>query len=247
MKRRMKKIAALLVVMAMAFAVLTDAGTAGFAAGKKNAVKSVKVTNVAGKKLTLKKGQKFKLKAKVTLKKKKKATKKVKFLTGKKAVASVNQKGIVTAKKAGTAKITVVSRANPKKKVVIQVTVTDKILVKSISLNKTSLTMEALEDEYQLLASVAPKNASNRKLSWSSSNAQIADVDSTGYVEALEAGTVVITARATDGSGVKAICKVTVTDSEEDGYYDADDDDDDDYYGDDYDDDDDDYYDEEDY
>ena len=75
MKRRMKKIAALLVVMAMAFAVLTDAGTAGFAAGKKNAVKSVKVTNVAGKKLTLKKGQKFKLKAKVTLKKKKKATK----------------------------------------------------------------------------------------------------------------------------------------------------------------------------
>lgn len=55
-----------------------------------------------------------------------------------------------------------------------------------------------------------PKNADNRKLKWSSSNKKIATVDANGKVKGLRYGVVTITAAATDGSNVKASCKVRV-------------------------------------
>ena len=48
----------------------------------------------------------------------------------------------------------------------------------------------------KLSATVAPSNASNKKVTWSSSNEQIATVDSKGNVKANKAGTVKITAKA---------------------------------------------------
>ena len=50
----------------------------------------------------------------------------------------------------------------------------------------------------KLSATVAPSNASNKKVTWSSSNEQIATVDSKGNVKANKAGTVTITAKAGD-------------------------------------------------
>lgn len=58
---------------------------------------------------------------------------------------------------------------------------------------------------------VSGKQPNNTKLTWESSNNQIATVDENGLVKALGVGDVTITATATDGSGVKGTCKVTIT------------------------------------
>ena len=59
--------------------------------------------------------------------------------------------------------------------------------------------------------SVFPDNASNKTVNWSSSNASIATVDSSGIVTGVAAGSTTVTATAADGSGVSASCSVTVT------------------------------------
>lgn len=58
---------------------------------------------------------------------------------------------------------------------------------------------------------VSGKQPTTTKLTWKSSNNQIATVDENGLVTALGVGDVTITATATDGSGVKGTCKVTIT------------------------------------
>lgn len=62
----------------------------------------------------------------------------------------------------------------------------------------------------KLKAAVSPSNANNKKLTWTSSNKRVATVTSSGKVKAVAAGTAVITAKAKDGSGKKAVCKITV-------------------------------------
>ena len=65
----------------------------------------------------------------------------------------------------------------------------------------------------QLNATVLPKNTTNKKLTWSSSNSKIATVTQTGIVtikKGTGGKTVVITAKATDGSGVAKTFKIKV-------------------------------------
>lgn len=124
MKRNLKNVLSLILAMAIAVSVLA-AGMpqmAQAAAGVK--VKQVKVTNVKNKKLTLKKGKSFQLKVKVKVTPNKKKYKKVKFVSSSKKIASVSSKGKIKAKKEGTAKISIISRQNKKKKMVIRVKVT---------------------------------------------------------------------------------------------------------------------------
>ena len=73
-------------------------------------------------------------------------------------------------------------------------------------------TLELKESEtYQLTATVYPVDADDKTIAWSSSESNVASVDGKGLVTAIAAGEAVITATATDGSGVKAECRVTVT------------------------------------
>ena len=60
-----------------------------------------------------------------------------------------------------------------------------------------------------LKATVTPDNASNKAVTWKSSNTKVATVDSKGKVKALKLGKATITATAADGSGVSASCQVT--------------------------------------
>jgi unsaturated rhamnogalacturonyl hydrolase len=62
----------------------------------------------------------------------------------------------------------------------------------------------------QLTATVSPTNATNRAVTWSSSNTGVATVSSAGLVTGSGAGTAVITAKTSDG-GFTAISTVTVT------------------------------------
>ena len=83
-------------------------------------------------------------------------------------------------------------------------------LVTGITVSPTSVTLEEGQTQ-QLTASITPDNASNKTVSWSSNNTNIATVSSTGLVTAKTVGTVTITAKTNDGSGVSGTCNVTVT------------------------------------
>ena len=199
----LKRILAVVIAVAVAVSMLTipDAEVSA-ATGK---VKSVAVTNLPAKQLTLKKGKTFTLKSKVTVTGK--ASKKVTYKTSNKKIATVNAKGKITAKKKGTAKIYVISRADKKKKCTITVTVGTPVT--KVKLNKTKSTM-TIGKKQTLKATVTPKKASSKAVVWKSSNKKVATVTSKGVVKAKKAGTVKITATAKDGSGKKATCKVTV-------------------------------------
>lgn len=64
---------------------------------------------------------------------------------------------------------------------------------------------------FKIEATVLPENATDKTLTWSSSNESIATVNSEGYVSILQEGTCVITATANDGSGIKGECLITGT------------------------------------
>ncbi|MBR2066697.1 MAG: Ig-like domain-containing protein [Solobacterium sp.] len=84
-----------------------------------------------------------------------------------------------------------------------------KVAVSSVALNKTSLTMKNGETA-TLTATVKPNNASNKSITWSSSDTKVATVDANGKVSAKGKGSATITATTNDGKK-KATCKVTVT------------------------------------
>lgn len=172
-------------------------------------VKKVEVTSASGKTAFVAKGKKIRLKANVKVSPSKGANKKVSYKTSNKKVATVSGKGEVKGIKPGSAKITVISAKNKKKKATIKVVV-KAAAVKSINLNSKKATMNIGETK-KLTAKVNPKNACT-KLEWSSSRSNIATV-SNGVVRAKKAGNVKITAKAVDGSGKRATCNIQVKDS----------------------------------
>ena len=123
------------------------------------------------------------------------------------AVATVSEDGTITAKSAGTAVITATSTNG--KTAGCTVTVSKKeIPIVDVALNRTSATITE-GDILNLTATVLPENTTESKnIGWSSSNNDIATVDSTGKVTAKQAGTVVIT--ATSSNGKTASCTITV-------------------------------------
>lgn len=139
------------------------------------------------------------------------ATKKeVKWSTSNKNVAMVSPSGLVTTKSAGTAIITCTAQDGSGVKATCKITVKNPVVkVTKVTLNKTTATL-APKETLTLKATVAPTNATNKAVTWKSSNTKIATVSSSGKVTAKAAGTVTITCRAKDGSGKKATCKITV-------------------------------------
>ena len=118
-------------------------------------------------------------------------------------VASVND-GVVTGIAPGTATVTCVTTDGSKKSA--SCTVVVKQGVTGITLNKTNVTL-GVGNSAQLTASVHPSNASNKSVSWSSSNNGVASVDNSGRVTGNGVGTATITCRNGD---ITAYCNVTV-------------------------------------
>ena len=117
-------------------------------------------------------------------------------------IASVTEKGIVTALKSGTATIT--AKAGEKR---ATCSVTVSTPVESVSLNKTSISLEEGETT-SLVATIAPNDADEKTISWSSSNSAIANVDNSGLVKAIGEGEAKITASV---GGKSAYCTVSVS------------------------------------
>ena len=128
------------------------------------------------------------------------------------SVATVDATGKVTAIGAGTATITVTT-VNQSKTATCEVTVTAATVpVTGVTLSQTqaSLYYNRTPNTLTLTATVAPDNATNKAVTWTSSNPSVATVEN-GVVTALARGTAVITATAADGSGASASCTVTVS------------------------------------
>ena len=121
-------------------------------------------------------------------------------------VATVND-GVVTACKEGKATITVKSE-DGSKTATCEVKVNGKVFsVTSVELDRYSAELTE-GDELILVATVNPDNATNKKVTWSSSNPSVASVEN-GKVTALSAGVATITVKSEDGSKT-ATCELTV-------------------------------------
>ena len=132
--------------------------------------------------------------------------KKVTWSSSNKNVATVSSTGKITARAEGTATIT--AKTTNGKKASLKVTVTKKFVnVTGVTLNKETATLDVGES-LTLNATVAPKNATNPKVTWSTSDASVATVNN-GKVTAKAPGTATITVTSSDGNK-KAVCTITV-------------------------------------
>ena len=83
-----------------------------------------------------------------------------------------------------------------------------KIPVTGVNLNKTSIDLK-VGDDFQLLASVLPEDATDKRVTWDSDNESIATVDDNGLVKAVKVGKARISVYTQDGDFTK-VCEVTV-------------------------------------
>ena len=83
------------------------------------------------------------------------------------------------------------------------------IYVSSISLNKSEIDIVEGE-QFTLIATISPTNATNKAIGWSSTSNSIAIVGNNGVVIGLSEGYCYITASAKDGSGINNDCLVHV-------------------------------------
>lgn len=167
---------------------------------QKAAVKTTKITTTT-KSLTLAKGATYKKLASSIAVTPVTSKEKVTYSSSNKKVATVSSKGVIKAKKAGTAKITVKSG---KKKVVVTVTVTG---VKTTNLSGVPAAKNVSKGKsFKIKAIATPKNT-DEKITFKSSNKKVATVTSKGVVKCLKKGTATITVQS---GSKKMTCKVTV-------------------------------------
>lgn len=121
-------------------------------------------------------------------------------------VVAVTRKGAIEALSVGKATITVTSVIG--KYTATCDVVVNPISVTGITLDKTSLNVYVGETG-TLTATVAPANATDKAVTWTSSNEDVVTV-ANGVVSGVDEGEAIITATTKDGNKV-ASCKVTVT------------------------------------
>lgn len=167
---------------------------------QKAAVKTTKITTTT-KSLTIAKGATYKKLASSIAVTPVTSKEKVTYSSSNKKVATVSSKGVIKAKKAGTAKITVKSG---KKKVIVTVKVTG---VKTTNLSGVPAAKNVSKGKsFKIKAIATPKNT-DEKITFKSSNKKVATVTSKGVVKGLKKGTATITVQS---GSKKMTCKVTV-------------------------------------
>ncbi|MDE6756140.1 MAG: Ig-like domain-containing protein [Muribaculaceae bacterium] len=126
------------------------------------------------------------------------------------AIATVSESGVVSAISDGNVIIIASTQDGSNLSATCQVEVyTETILVETINLNPTKIE-GAINDTYEIEAIVLPTNATNKNLTWKSSDESIVTVDN-GVITLHARGTAIITAEAMDGSNVKSECTIIVS------------------------------------
>lgn len=115
------------------------------------------------------------------------------------SVASVDSSGLVTALSLGTATITLqVPDGYGNLGFEVSCVVTVKQHVESVSLDQINRPLNVGES-YQLSANITPSDATNKNVTWESSDPMVATVSSSGLVKALNSGSTTITVTTEDG------------------------------------------------
>ena len=122
------------------------------------------------------------------------------------SVANINSSGQLTTKGIGTTTITCTASNGVSAQ--CEVTV-NPVLASGITLNQSDADM-VIGENLQLNATIVPDNATNKSVTWSSTNEAVAVVSESGQVTAVGSGTCQVKATANDGSGKTASCLVTV-------------------------------------
>lgn len=175
-------------------------------------VTKVSKVKVTGGSKEIAAGKKIQLKAKISPVKA--TNKKVKWTTSNKKYATVISTGKVTVNKAGAGKkVTIKATAVDGSKKADSYTIRiRKHAVKKITLKASGTLKNGKATTVKATVQTTGKDA-NKKLAWSSSNSKYATVTAKGKVTAKKAGkgkTVKITAKATDGSGIKKTIKIKI-------------------------------------
>lgn len=182
---------------------------------------TVTVTRANTGKVTLKKGASYKLSAKAS------KGAKLSYKSSKPGVVLVTKKGVLKAKKAGKATVTVTVKAGSRKAVKkIQVTVVSKAKYKKVTKIAVKPAKATLKvgKSLTLKTTFTPKKASNRNLIYKSSNTSVAKITAKGKVTARKAGKAKITVTSADNSKAKRVVTVTVKAADEGGSSDSGDD-----------------------
>ena len=131
--------------------------------------------------------------------------KKISYSIDNKEVAGFNKEGLIVAVKEGKATVTLKSN-NDITSTINVVVKTKEIPVTSVSLSSTKLTLE-VNKEKELKATIKPEEATDKTLTWSSSNDKVATVKD-GKVKGIKEGEATITVKTSNGK--TATTKVTV-------------------------------------
>ena len=123
-------------------------------------------------------------------------------------VATVTQKGVVKGVGKGTATITAAARDGSRVKASCRITVRQPVA--KVILDKNTISIVSGKTS-ALKASVFPENADSKTIVWTSSDTKVVTVTQQGIVKGIRKGNATITAKAADGSGVKAACQIAVT------------------------------------
>ena len=129
----------------------------------------------------------------------------VSYTSNNSSIASVDSNGLVTANKVGKTYITV-SVGN--KTQIYNVTVVDNVSLNSISI-PSSLSLQEGKSS-KLNVTYNPTTATNKVVTWRSSNNRVVTVDGSGNVKAISTGSATVTVTSNDGNHI-ATCNVTVT------------------------------------
>ena len=121
-------------------------------------------------------------------------------------VAQVNSEGRITTTGIGTTTITCTAHNGVSAQCVVTV---NPVLITNLTLNEVETEL-TVGEKTQLEATITPDNATDKSVTWTSTNENVAVVDENGLVTAVGSGSCMIKATANDGSGKSASCLVTV-------------------------------------
>lgn len=124
------------------------------------------------------------------------------------SVVTVSNTGKVTAVGVGNASVTATTQDGEFTDA-CNISVAAKVIaVTGVTLDKTTFTLNE-GDDATLVATVAPSNATNKDVTWESSDGSVATVNASGKVVAVSAGNATITVKTVDGEKT-ATCNITV-------------------------------------
>ena len=139
---------------------------------------------------------------------------KLTYKSSDKKIALVTSKGVVKAKKVGKTTVTITATngsAKTTKKVSLTVLAAKKYKAAKKLAAKSSATSLAVGKTATVKPSFTPVKASNKNVTFKSSNAKVLTVSASGKVTAVGAGTAKITIKSCDNSKAKASVKIKVT------------------------------------